>query len=188
MSEDSNVVPLPGTFWVVPNELLAGSYPGHSDRDAMDMRLQALLDSGIRSVINLVAEEEVLEHENGELFAPYEDRLEELGEARGELIEIQRHAIEVSQPPTPAEMEIILDAIDAEIDGRNSPTFVHCSDGHGRTGTVIGCYLARHEIAVGKDALDRISELRSGDTELSAHKSPANIVQERLVTRWKPEQ
>ncbi len=81
MSEDSNVVPLPGTFWVVPNELLAGSYPGHSDRDAMDMRLQALLDSGIRSVINLVAEEEVLEHENGELFAPYEDRLVNLHSA-----------------------------------------------------------------------------------------------------------
>ena len=56
MSEDSNVVPLPGTFWVVPNELLAGSYPGDSDRDAMDARLQSLLDAGIRSVSNLVAE------------------------------------------------------------------------------------------------------------------------------------
>lgn len=85
-------------------------------------------------------------------------------------------------------MEIILDAIDAEIDGRNSPTFVHCSDGHGRTGTVIGCYLARHGIAVGKDAIARIGELRAPHPELAEHKSPANIVQERLVTRWKPDQ
>lgn len=185
---DNPPVPLPGTFWVIPNELLAGAYPGASDREEMDRRLSNLLDVGIRSVINLVAEEEVLAHENGELFAPYEDRLERLGEERGALVEIQRHAIETAQTPAPQEMEIILDAIDAEIHGRNSPTFVHCSDGNGRTGTVIGCYLARHDIAVGRDAIARINELRAAHPELAAHKSPQNIVQERLITRWKPAQ
>ncbi|MEE8311714.1 MAG: protein-tyrosine phosphatase family protein [Candidatus Binatia bacterium] len=185
---DDPPVPNPGTFWVIPNELLAGSYPGDTDPETMDARLGALLDAGIRSVINLVAEEEVLEHQNGELFAPYEDRLERLAEQRDEMVEIQRHAIEDSQTPSPQEMQIILDAIDAEIDGRNSPTFVHCSDGHGRTGTVIGCYMARHSIAVGKDAIARIAELRTPHPELAEHKSPANIVQERLVTRWKPDQ
>jgi protein-tyrosine phosphatase len=154
----------------------------------MDARLNALLDAGIRSVIDLMDEDEVLEHENGEHFKPYEDRLEQLALKRGDVIEIQRHTIANGGTPSPQEMQLILDAIDAEIEGRNSPTFVHCSDGHGRTGTVIGCYLARHGIATGKEVLAKIAELRAPHEELASHKSPANIVQERLVTRWKPNQ
>jgi hypothetical protein len=181
-------VPFPGSYWVIPGELLAGGYPGDPDGDTMDGRLQALLDAGIRSVIDLMDEEEVLEHENGEFFAPYEDRLEELAEARGEIAEIQRHAIIDGSTPTPQQIELILDAIDAEIDGRNSPTYIHCSDGHGRTGLVVGCYLARHGIAKGKSVLEKIVELRAVHPELVDHKSPGNIVQERLVTRWKADQ
>jgi len=52
---------------------------------------------------------------------------------------------------------------------------------------VIGCYLARHSIAVGKDAITKIQALRAPFPELAEHRSPANIVQERMVTRWKPE-
>jgi len=154
----------------------------------MDERLVALLDAGIRSVIDLMDEEEVLEHADGEVYKPYEDRLEQLAEERGEIVEIQRHAIGDGSAPPPQEMQIILDAIDAEIDGRNSPTFVHCSDGHGRTGTVIGCYLARHGVATGKSALEKITELRAPVAELDGHKSPANMVQQKLVTRWKEEE
>ena len=126
----------------------------------MDKKLSALLDAGISSVVNLMDEEELLEHSNGEQFVPYEDRLEALAEKRGKVIEIMRHPIATGATPTEEEMSLILDAIDAEIDGRNSPTFVHCSDGAGRTGLVIGCYLARHNIAVGKNAVAKIQELR----------------------------
>ena len=154
----------------------------------MDTRLQALLDAGIGSVVNLIDEEELLENpEETEHYPPYEDRLERLGESQGKLVEIIRYAIRSGGTPTEEEMALILDSIDAEIDGRNSPTYVHCSDGAGRTGLVIGCYLARHSIAVGKDALSKIHELRSGDPELAEHRSPGNIVQERMVSRWKPE-
>ncbi len=154
----------------------------------MDALLNGLLDAGIRSVIDLMDEEEVLEHENGEHFKPYENRLEQLALQRGDVIEIQRHTIATGGTPSPQEMQLILDAIDAEIEGRNSPTFVHCSDGHGRTGIVVGCYLARHGIATGKSVLAKIAELRAPYDDLAGHKSPANIVQERLVTRWKEKQ
>jgi len=172
---------------VLPGQLLAGVYPGDHDSSAMSKRLSSLLDAGIGSVLNLMDEEELLEHTNGEQFVPYEDKLETLAEQRGKVIEIMRHPLATNQPPTEEEMALILDAIDAEIDGRNSPTYVHCSDGHGRTGLVVGCYLARHGIAVGKDAITKIHELRSPYPELAEHRSPANIVQERMVTRWKPE-
>ena len=83
---------------------------------------------------------------------------------------------------------MILDAIDAEIDGRNSPTLVHCSTGHGRTALVVGCYLARHEIAVGDKVVDHIHKLRGIYPDLAGNKSPENIVHERLISRWKPQQ
>jgi len=166
---------------------LAGVYPGDHDQRVMDEKLSALLDAGISSVLNLMDEEELLEHSNGEQFVPYEDRLEALAAQRDKVIEIMRYPLATNAPPTEEELALILDAIDAEIDGRNSPTFVHCSDGHGRTGLVIGCYLARHGIAVGKDAVAKIQELRAPHPELAEHRSPANIVQERMVTRWKPE-
>jgi protein-tyrosine phosphatase len=181
-------LPHPGTYWVIPGRLLAGAYPGDADPGTMDTHLAALLDAGIRSVIDLMDEEEVLEHANGEQFKPYEDRLEQLAGERSDFVEIQRHTIRAGSTPSPQEMEIILDAIDAELDGRDSPTFVHCSDGHGRTGTVIGCYLARHGMAQGKDVLAKITELRSGVPELAEHRSPENMVQQKLVTRWKADQ
>lgn len=147
--------------------------------------MTALLDAGIHSVINLMSEEEVLEHDDGELYIPYEDTLESLGEARGVVVEIARYAIEDGNTLTEQEMELILDAIDAEIDGRDSPTLVHCSNGNGRTGMVVGCYLARHGIAKGKEALVKIRQLRSSDPTLAGHKSPETMVEEKFVLRWR---
>ena len=116
---------------------------------------------------------------------PYEDLLEVLAEKRGEIIEIGRYTIDIASASADQEMELILDAIDAEIDGSNHPTLVHCTNGNGYTGMVVGCYLARHGIAVGKDALAKIRELRATNPTMAKAKSPVNIVQERFVTRWK---
>ncbi len=165
--------------------MLAGAYPGGPTGESTDARLNALLDAGIRSVICLMEEEETLVHESGELYLPYEDRMEELAEERGLIVEIARYGIEMGTAPQEGEMAMILDSIDAEIDGRDSPTLVHCADGHGRSGTVVGCYLARHDIARGKAALEKLKELRSGDPVLAAHRAPANIVGEKFVLRWK---
>ncbi len=181
--------PYPSCYWVVPGILLAGAYPGGSDPESTEARLTALLDAGITSVVNLMTEEEASQHdENGEHYLPYEERLEELAEARGHFVEILRYGVEETTTPAPEAMQMILDAIDGEIDGRDSPTFVHCSDGHDRSGAVVGCYLARHDMAVGKDALAKIKELRSADPELAEHRSPANIVGEKFVLRWKADQ
>ncbi len=177
--------PYRGAYWVIPGQLLAGSYPSGATEEERDKVLRALLDAGIRSVINLTEEEEIRQAEGGNHYLPYEDRLEQLAEERGLVVEIARYEFEYGSAPTEQEMELVLDALDAEIEGRNSPTLVHCSTGHGRTGVVVGCYLARHGIASGKQALEKIRELRSHDPELAKHKSPENIVQERFVTRWK---
>jgi protein-tyrosine phosphatase len=42
--------------------------------------------------------------------------------------------------PTIDELRAILDRIDAEL-ARGEVVYVHCGGGHGRTGTVVGCWL-----------------------------------------------
>ena len=190
----SNPLPYPGSYWVIPGSLLAGPYPGTKDPAELKRRLAALLDAGIRSVIYLVDESEGEEPEDGDIgdsiepvqaFAPYEDELEKMAEARGELVEIGRYTIDIASAAADQEMELILDAIDAEIEGSSHPTLVHCHNGNGYTGMVVGCYLARHGIATGKDVLAKIRELRSVDPKLAKAKSPENMIQERFVLRWK---
>lgn len=185
MSTDGSSTPFPGTYWVIPGILLAGTYPGGRDEMSTAARMTSLLDAGIHSVINLMSEEEILEHVADEHYLPYEDVLEKLGEARGIVVEIARYAIEDGNRLTEQEMELILDAVDAEIEGRNSPTFVHCSNGNARTGMVVGCYLARHGLATGKDALARIKELRNGDPVFASQKSPETMTEEKFVLRWR---
>lgn len=185
VSDDRSSPPFPGTYWVIPGTLLAGAYPGGRDAASTTERVTALLDAGIRSVISLMSEEETFEHSDGAHFHPYEDLLEKIGEARGVVVEIERYAIEDANTLTEQAVELVLDAIDAEIDGRNSPTFVHCSNGNARTGVVVGCYLARHGIANGKGALEKLKELRAGDPTLSRQKSPETMTEEKFVLRWR---
>lgn len=185
VSDDRSTTPFPGCYWVIPGTLLAGAYPGGRDEASTAERMKALLDSGVRSVVNLMSEEEVLEHAPGERFVPYEDTLEKLGESRGVIVEIERYAIEDANTLTEQAVQLVLDAIDAEIDGRNSPTFVHCSNGNARTGVVIGCYLARHGLASGKAALEKLRELRASDPTLARQKSPETMTEEKFVLRWR---
>jgi protein tyrosine/serine phosphatase len=185
VSDDQTATPFPGTFWVVPGSLLAGAYPGGKNGKDTAERMNALLDAGIHSVINLLPEDDGFDHESGVAYQPYEDTLEKLGESRGLVVEIERHAIEDPNTLTEQTVELVLDAIDAEIDGRNSPTFIHCGDGNGRTGVVVGCYLARHAIANGKGALEKIKQLRASDPILSKQKSPQTMTEEKFVLRWR---
>ena len=185
MNDLRSSTPFPGTYWVVPGTLLAGAYPGGRDDKSTAERMAALIDAGIHSVINLMPEEEAFEPAAGEIFHPYEDALEKIGEERGIVVEIERYAIEDANTLTEPAMELVLDAIDAEIEGRNSPTFVHCSNGNARTGVVVGCYLARHGLATGKDALAKLKQLRAGDPVFSHRKSPETMTEEKFVLRWR---
>lgn len=60
--------------------------------------------------------------------------------------------------PTVAQMQRILDTIDGA-NAAGQVVYVHCLGGKGRTGTVVGCYLARRGLAVGEAALERLKEL-----------------------------
>lgn len=79
-------------------------------------------------------------------------------------------------------MRTILDMIDEMIDAGHQ-VFLHCLAGRGRTGAVIGCWLARHGIATGEAAIDELSRLRYRCGLFTP--SPETETQRRLVTSWK---
>jgi protein-tyrosine phosphatase len=65
----------------------------------------------------------------------------------------------------------------------DKPVHMHCWGGKGRTGTVVGCYLARHAMAAGSDVIDMIKELRK-NTEDFSDPSPETREQINMVIKW----
>lgn len=174
-------VPFPRSYWVEPGRFLAGCYPGSVDPQDAERKLSALLDAGIRCVINLMEPEET-DHQ-GNPFAPYDEPLRRLGADRDVEVEMVRIPVPDQCVPTRDVMKDILNAIDRAI-GNGQPVLVHCWGGKGRTGTVVGCWLARRGIANGDDALRRIQYLRRHDPT-AQEPSPENSVQRRMVRSWR---
>ena len=51
--------PIPQSYWVLPGQLLAGSYPGTDTIQGTQQILQILVDAGIRRFINLLEPDEL---------------------------------------------------------------------------------------------------------------------------------
>ena len=84
--------------------------------------------------------------------------------------------------PTERQMIRILNQIDMCINEKT--VYVHCWGGKGRTGTVVGCYLARHGFAAGNDVIEMIKKLRK-NTEDCSDPSPETRDQFDIVIIWK---
>lgn len=79
-------------------------------------------------------------------------------------------------------MTRILDQVDLMLNQGNS-VYIHCWAGRGRTGTVAGCWLARHGIAEGAGVLATLRRLRQQEGQLDLP-CPAEEEQRELVQRW----
>jgi hypothetical protein len=182
MSKDkiSPRVPFPRSYWVVPGKFLAGYYPGDLDTLKMEEKLKRLLRAGIRYVINLMEENE--RNRFGNPFPSYENAIARYAKRAGVNITCVRRPIKDLTAPTPEFMRKILDEIDDAI-SQGKPVYVHCWGGKGRTGTIVGCYLARHGHAEGQDVLGLIEKLRHNDPE-AYHPSPETRQQRDMVTAW----
>jgi hypothetical protein len=131
--------PIPDSYWVIPGRLLAGEYPGHPSEEEAVRKLHRLLEAGVTCFVDLT---EVGEH----CLAPYASLLAQASGAAP--VQHLRMAIRDAATPSEAEMVAILDAIDAQL-AAGEVVYVHCYGGIGRTGTVVGCHLARDGGAAG---------------------------------------
>ena len=77
----------------------------------------------------------------------------------------------------------ILNQIDMCIN-YDKPVYLPCWGGKGRTGTVVGCYLARHGMDAGSDVIDMIKELRKNTVDFS-DPSPETRKQINMVINWR---
>ena len=175
-----NNVPFNRSYWVVPGKFLAGCYPGSKNEDQAHYKLRALLDHGIRHVISLVEPDET--DWGGKSFVSYDDQMRTIAESMGQTVSFDRMPIKDGWVPSRVDMCRTLDRIDDCIED-NKPVYIHCWGGRGRTGTVAGCYLARHGMAIGQNALDRIKELRR-NTEDHWITSPETSEQYDMVLSW----
>jgi hypothetical protein len=173
-------VPFNQAYWITPGLMMAGCYPGSEDRAQAQRQLQGLIDHGIRHVVNLMETGE--RNRIGHPFVPYADQMQSIAAARQCPISFDRMPIKDGSVPSRIEIGRILDNIDASI-AAGRPVYVHCLGGLGRTGTVVGCYLARHGIAAGRNVIKMIRDLRRNT--LTQHlNSPETNQQMDLVESW----
>ena len=150
-------VPFSRSYWVVPGKFMAGCYPGSENRQQAFQKLTGLLNSGIRTMINLMEQDEF--NWTGRAFEDYEQQMTSIAASMGHSVSFERMPIKDTWVPSRIEMIEILDRIDDSIEG-GKPVYVHCWGGRGRTGTVIGCYLARHAIVSSQNIMEYIRNLR----------------------------
>ncbi|MBS0375628.1 MAG: ADP-ribosylglycohydrolase family protein [Proteobacteria bacterium] len=173
----AGAAPLSGSYWVERPRLLAGSYPGHADPEAACARLEALLDAGIDWILDLTAADEL------PTYAPL---LAELADARDRPppVVLRRPIRDHGLPRSAAEMAAILDELEAAL-AAGRRVYVHCRAGIGRTGTLIGCYLARR-LGDGETALARLDELWvAAGRDADWPTVPETEAQRRFVSDWR---
>jgi protein-tyrosine phosphatase len=127
---------------IEPGRLIAGRHPSAWGPESAWIEVRDLVNAGVTLFLDLT--------QPGEL-EPYASLVE--APARYLSMSIRDFSI-----PTREGLIATLDEIDAELDA-GGLVYVHCWAGCGRTGVVVGSWLARHGVEP-KDALQRIAEAR----------------------------
>ena len=170
-----NERPLPESYWVEEASFLAGEYPGKFNVEQTRKRLDALLEAGFNTFIDLTRPNE---------GAPYLEILEEQSLAYAMDIKYQRFPIGDFGLPTPELMRSILDKIGASIESGRK-VYLHCWGGIGRTGTVVGCYLVGRGLN-GEQALRQLAAWWQGVPKSHIHPhSPETLEQVIFIRNWK---
>jgi len=166
--------PIPESYWVEPGRLLAGEYPAQYDSEFTRQRIDALIQAGFNSFIDLTKPNETI---------AYIRTL--IDEAKLYEVEVkhQRFAIGDFGLPTTELMNSILDTIDAELQAGRK-IYLHCWGGIGRTGTTVGCYLVRRG-KTGSEALHQVAEWWQTVPKSHIHaRSPETREQAEFIRYW----
>ena len=166
--------PIPESYWVESQRLLAGEYPGQYDPEITRKRLDAFIQSGFNTFIDLTKP-----HEN----IAYLPLLLEAANLYSVEIKHLRFPIADFGLPTPEQMRAILDAIDSNLKTRRK-IYLHCWGGIGRTGTTVGCYLVRRGKS-GEEALSQLADWWQTVPKSRIHQhSPETREQVEFIRNW----
>ena len=171
-------LPFARSYWAVPNRLLGGFYPGDRDPAVARGKLSALLDCGVTHIINLMQATEG-DHA-GRPFHTYEQDFLHLAGQRGLRASWMRRPIRDLSVPSMNQMKETLDVLDQAL-ASGGCVYVHCWGGRGRTGTVIGCWLARHGES---NPLNRLRQITAQARE-HFPRVPETPEQQAFVRQWR---
>jgi hypothetical protein len=160
--------PLPNSYWVVPGRLLAGEYPIGADYTDARARLARFREAGISSFIDLTEKGELPEYRH---LLPVHTKY-------------TRSPIADTSVPTRADQIIgLLSNIRAAVEAKRG-LYIHCRAGIGRTGLLVGCYLA-DQGGDGKAALKELNHLwLQSERSLSWPEVPQTAEQAAYIRRW----
>jgi hypothetical protein len=160
--------PLQNAYWVVPARFLAGEHPfGDDPHDAQD-RFAALREAGINFFLDLT--------EIGE--RPIYRRL-----LRRDVGYVRFPIVDCGVPADDGQMRQIQAAIRAALAAKRN-LYIHCRAGIGRTGLVVGCYLADEGLG-GEAALKKLNKLwQQSERSKSWAAVPQTDGQADYIRRW----
>jgi protein-tyrosine phosphatase len=159
--------PINHCYWVKPGQLLAGEYPRDKDEATSQAKIDSLLRAGVTVFIDLTDQRDHLE--------PYSGMI-------GDAVHLPFPIRDVSIPKSHDYTTRILDTIDRHLEAGDT-VYVHCWGGIGRTGVIVGCWLARHG-EPGEAALAQLRTLWQQNPKSATRRSPETWEQERYVVNW----
>lgn len=166
-------------YWVT-DSFMAGEFPSDRSNNEAKTRqkLKNYLQCGITCFVDLTQEGEKPNYEK-----LVQDEASKLGMDN---VAVQRFAIpDFGIPDNKDTMRDILNAIDTAIETQQHKVYVHCRGGIGRTGTTVGCYLARHGYN-GEEALKEVNRLfQTSGRSMESYYSPETNEQMNFVRDWK---
>lgn len=169
--------PFENTYWVKPGLFLAGCYPGAPCPTLIEKRLSALLDAGVRTIISLMEDGET--YSDGRPFVRYEKDFYAKAAERQLSVVWHNCAVPDFGLPPPEKMRDILNRLTAAMQEEEA-VYLHCWGGKGRTGTVVGCWLAENGET---EPLAKLSYLRRVCANAN-EASPETPEQCRMVKMW----
>ncbi|RJP50268.1 MAG: hypothetical protein C4586_06185 [Anaerolineaceae bacterium] len=167
-------LPILESYWIEEGRFLAGEYPGGYDPETTRRRMDAFLEAGIHTFIDLTQPHERLS---------YESVLKEQARIYDIDATYQRFAIRDHGIPSRETMTTILNSIDEALNNHNG-VYVHCWGGVGRTGITVGCYLIRHGLTP-QQALSRVDILFKTRPQNYFTSSPETAEQFEFVQNWR---
>jgi hypothetical protein len=160
--------PLPNSYWVIPGRLLAGEHPSVMDRAECRERVGRLRLAHLQTYIDLT--------EPGEL-PEYRHLLEKRAQY------LRSPIVDRTVPNNPTQTVELIRHIRTALAAKRG-VYVHCRAGIGRTGLVIGCYLAEED-GNGEAALKRLNILwRQSARAESWPRIPQTTEQADYIKRW----
>ena len=194
-----NQGPITYSYWVIPEKVLAGEYPGNQIRKSgifrvlrtiFDQflscsrypfqgwptdkkRVKRLLESGVTSFLDLTQYDELL---------PYEELLNKESKTFGIAVKYKRVPIKDQNITSNEEITKCILFINETV-ASGEKVYIHCLRGLGRTGMIVGCFLVEQGMT-GSYALEKIANLRKKLLN-SALPSPQNKKQAGVVKNWR---